>query len=206
MYVVVEGSMVKEGKSIKAKENKDKPFSCAENEFSCQFTNLIKATKPISAWDFRHYFWEAKSETRDGILQLLSRMVKPFKIKIDLFFKSEKYYLKSRRKTTPTESLNLKPGEFVEVKSIKEILKTLDSRGRNRGLEFMPEMLKYCGKRFRVFKRVDKMIDATGRIRPIHNTVILDGVTCDGSAHRGCQKTCFCLWREIWLKRVGQDR
>lgn len=205
MHVTVERSMAEENRPIKVKENKFLSFD--GNVFSCQSANLIKATKHIGAWDFRHYFWEIKSEKYNGVSTLLLRTIKlPLK-KLFFLLNPEKHRVKGERKTTPTESLNLKPGEIVEVKSKEEILKTLDIRGRNRGLEFMPEMLKYCGKRFKVFKKVDRMIlDVTGHVRRISNTVILEGAICDGSAHKGCQRTCFCLWREIWLKRVEKDK
>jgi len=99
--------------------------------------------------------------------------------------------------------LHLEPGEFVEVRSEKEILSTLNG-AKYRGLSFMPEMLKFCGKKYKVLKRVEKYIvegKQTRSIRP-KNTVILDGVFCDGSWHGGCDRTCYCLWREKWLKRI----
>ena len=47
------------------------------------------------------------------------------------------------------------------------------------------------------------IIETTGEMRPISTpTVLLEGVFCDGSAHGGCDRTCFCFWREGWLKRV----
>jgi hypothetical protein len=98
--------------------------------------------------------------------------------------------------------LNLKPGEIVEVMSEEEILSTLDSSGRYHGLGFMPEMRKFCGKRFKVLKRVDKMMIEGKGMRKLRPTVILEGVFCDGEAHGGCQRTCYCFWREGWLKRV----
>lgn len=98
--------------------------------------------------------------------------------------------------------LNLQSREFVEVRSEKEVLTTLDSRGKYKGLTFMPEMLKFCGKQFKVLKRVEKYIVECRGLRKLRNTVILDGVFCDGSWHGGCDRTCFCLWREKWLKRV----
>jgi hypothetical protein len=111
--------------------------------------------------------------------------------------------LLGKLKRTPTASLNLQCGELVEVKSIEEILATLDLDGRNRGLYFDPEMKKCCGGRYRVLKRIDKMInEETGQMRQITNTVLLDGVVCHGEFHGGCQRTCYCLWREIWLRRV----
>jgi len=53
----------------------------------------------------------------------------------------------------PREELNLMAGEVVEVRSQEEILATLDQSGRLAAMPFMPEMLQFCGKRFRVFKR-----------------------------------------------------
>ena len=178
----------------------------AEKIFSCQSTSLFKATEPIHPLDFRHYLCELTSEEFRGI-ELIKRLIELLKLKIRFLLGLEKHRIAGKRKRTPIEALNLKPSEIVEVKSFKEILETLDSKGRNRGLEFTPEMRKYCGKRFKVLKRVNQMIiEETGKMRQIPNTVILEGVTCDGKAHRGCQRTCFCLWREIWLKRVGESK
>ena len=55
--------------------------------------------------------------------------------------------------------LGLKAGDEVEVKSIDEILSTLDDKGRLDLLPFMPEMKKFCGKKFKVYKREDKICD-----------------------------------------------
>jgi hypothetical protein len=101
------------------------------------------------------------------------------------------------------ENLDLKTDDCVEVRSEKEIFDTLDSQGKLRGLRFTPEMAKFCGKRFRVYKRLDKiLLEATGELRRIKTpTVILEGVFCDGSAHGRCDRSCFCFWREEWLKR-----
>jgi hypothetical protein len=100
-------------------------------------------------------------------------------------------------------SLNLQPGEWVRVKSRKEIEATLDNLGRNRGLGFPPEMVKLCNGRFRVLRRIERVIvEWTGEMRRIANTVILDGATCTGLARRGCPRDCHHLWRECWLERV----
>jgi len=103
--------------------------------------------------------------------------------------------------------LNLKPGDLVEVLSEEEILPTLDTKGKLRGLDFMPEMKKYCGHRFRVYKRLEKItLETTGEMRNIRNTVLLRGVICDGSAHFGCDRSCFCFWREAWLKKIIEEK
>lgn len=106
---------------------------------------------------------------------------------------------------TPTEALDLQVGELVEVKSLKEIQRTLDRRGLNRGLHFAPEMIPYCGRRLRVVARADCMIrEGTGEMRSMQNTVILENCNCDSAtwAFGGCPREDYIYWREIWLRRV----
>ena len=73
-------------------------------------------------------------------------------------------------------------GDLVEVRSPSEILVTLDESGALAGLPFMPEMVAYCGRRFTVSHRADKVCDTvkyTGS-RRIPNAVLLDDLRCDG--------------------------
>lgn len=92
----------------------------------------------------------------------------------------------------------------MEVRSAEEILATLDDHGTLRGLPFMPEMVAYCGKRFHVWKRADKTCSEGngGTIRRLHDTVHLQELRCDGSAHGGCDAGCLLFWNERWLRRV----
>jgi hypothetical protein len=104
------------------------------------------------------------------------------------------------------EVLNLKPGEFVEVKSEQEIAATLDTSRRHKGLLWMVNMRKYCGKRYRVFRRLDTiLLECSGEVRKIKNTVLLEGVYCDGLEFSGCGRSCLHFWREAWLKRVNEE-
>ena len=57
--------------------------------------------------------------------------------------------------------LGLHAGKWVEVRSSDEILATLDSDGSLDALPFMPELLRYCGKRFRVYKVAHKSCDTS---------------------------------------------
>lgn len=103
--------------------------------------------------------------------------------------------------------LGLRPGELVEIRSVDEILRTLDGNGTLEGVPFMPEMVPYCGERARVFRRIDKLNDwvhGTG-LRRMRDLVLLKDLRCDGSAHGGCQANCHLRWREAWLRRVGAD-
>ncbi len=104
-----------------------------------------------------------------------------------------------------SECLNLQPGEWVEVRSEDEIRTTLDSKARTRGLFFMDEMRQYCGRKFRVHKRVSRMIlESTGEVRAVKNTVLLENAFCDGVG-LACDRSCFHFWREAWLKRVEKQ-
>lgn len=95
-------------------------------------------------------------------------------------------------------------GDLVQVRSAAEIRQTLDPDGALDGLPFMPEMLRFCGSRFRVYRRVDKINDMKTKtgLRRLHASVTLEGLRCDGSAHDGCQAECQILWKDAWLQSV----
>lgn len=102
-------------------------------------------------------------------------------------------------------TLGLRANEWAEVKSLSEILATLDGESKCEGLPFMPEMARHCGKQYRVFKRADKTCDninGTWMLRRMYNTVLLESLRCDGDAHGGCQAGCMLFWKEAWLKRI----
>ena len=103
------------------------------------------------------------------------------------------------------DSMKLEPGDWVEVRPEQEIFRTLDASEKHKGLQFTKEMGKYCGKRFRVLHRVNKVLsESTGELRKVTEpTFVLQGTVCDGSAHGGCDRLCHCFWRGIWLKQAG---
>ena len=98
----------------------------------------------------------------------------------------------------------LRAGEWIQVRSKAEILRTLDKNGQLDGLPFMPEMFEFCGKRFRVFKRAHKTCDPPNGLagRRMLRAVHLELLRCDGSAHGGCQAGCLMFWKDSWLARV----
>ena len=71
----------------------------------------------------------------------------------------------------------------------------------------MPQMFRYCGQRFQVYKRAHKTCDTVSGqyvgLRLSH-AVHLD-LRCDGQAYGGCQAACLIFWKEAWLKRVGEE-
>lgn len=105
-----------------------------------------------------------------------------------------------------SDVLGLRPGELVEVKSINDILATLGPDRKHKGLLWMTGMRKFCGKRCRVLKRIENiLLETNGESRKMTNTVILEGVMCDGSEFGGCDRSCFHFWREAWLKRIEEE-
>jgi hypothetical protein len=101
-----------------------------------------------------------------------------------------------------TSQSRLRAGDWVQVRTKEEILATLDSNGRLEELPFMPEMLPLCGKKMRVGKRAHKTCDPALGIggRKMANTVHLENIRCNGSAHDGCEAACLIFWKEAWLK------
>jgi hypothetical protein len=98
---------------------------------------------------------------------------------------------------------SFKVGNWVEVRSLQDIVATLDAQASLDALPFMPEMARYCGQRFKVFKRAHKACDTLGTYmnRSMADAVHLD-LRCDGSAHGGCQAGCLIYWKTAWLKPV----
>lgn len=99
---------------------------------------------------------------------------------------------------------DLRAGDWVEVRSKEEILRTLDERGELESMPFMPEMFAFCGKRFRVYKRAHKTCDTVNdyKGRKLKDAVHLEGTRCDGQSHGGCQAGCLLFWKTAWLKPV----
>ncbi|HTS19488.1 MAG TPA: hypothetical protein VMP11_18070 [Verrucomicrobiae bacterium] len=103
-------------------------------------------------------------------------------------------------------SYKLRPGDVVEVRPWAEIQSTLDDNGMSEDLAFMPEMLKHCGRRFVVSKRIAG--DYGGPFdgaRVVRDVVLLRDVRCDGSGHDACKKACVLCWKQTWLNKVGPN-
>jgi hypothetical protein len=189
--------------------------------FSCQATELLRATKGLLPWwEPRQYVHDITSGnstvqrvTRALLVGLFNRFQQAnarFLPRFCLIRGCKRYpFIEGKDTTgsTPSGSLGLQPGEIVEVKSREEIFASLDENDNTQGLRFDSEMLKYCGQRARVLRRVEKIIDEkTGRMLRIkRDCVILDGVICTGEYHRSCPRAIYPYWREAWLKRV-EDR
>ena len=188
-----------------------------ETLYSCQATELKRASKGFLPW------WEPSQYVQDvtsgnstpgrvarallvGLFNRFQHANARFLPRHRLVRGGKRYpFIEGTAANgTPSASLDLRPGEMVEIKSKEEIFATLDEDDKTQGLRFDSEMLKYCGRRARVLRRIEKIIDEkTGRMLTIRkDCVILDGVICTGDYHRSCPRAIYPYWREAWLRRV----
>jgi len=168
--------------------------------FFCQGTDLGGATRRgRSKWNPIEYLSlvRAGTFTVPGVIRMLHYAGVH---KVELMFLTRLPFLRPTPNPAP-ETLGLRPGEWVEVKTMKEVLRTLDSRGCLKGLAFSNDMYGFCGQRLQVQSRVQTiLVEETGRTRTVQDTVILAGTTC--RKYMGCARQMPLLWREGWLKRV----
>lgn len=175
--------------------------------YFCQSSEILNSSVELSRWErFGKCFDEIRSGNC-GVLEMAQR------IGVWLFWRVRKAFLgvygRGSQKSTPAESLNLRSGEWVEIKPLTSIAETLNERGYNRGLYFTPAMGQSCGEQYRVEGRIEKIIvDGTGEMRQLRNTVFLGGSMCGCScvAFGGCPRNEFAYWREIWIRRVEATR
>jgi hypothetical protein len=106
-------------------------------------------------------------------------------------------------RSTDSTSISFRPGDLVEVRPWSEIVPTLDDQGTLENLPFMPEMLAFCGRQFRVSRQAFKTCVDDKEMRQLENTVFLEAVRCNGKDHGGCGKACLIFWKEAWLKPAG---
>ena len=201
---------------LSAATRKEPDPATGETRYACQATELLRAApERIPPWDLKQYVDDVRSTNAGPLTVLRSVAVGAFNEYQDLSVKllprwlrihqGKRFpFLDGTQRRTPTGTLGLQPGELVRIKSKEEIVKTLDTGNRNRGMKFDAEMLKYCGRQARVLGRVERIIDEpTGRMVELKNPcIVLEDVVCVGDFHRLCPRGTYPYWREIWLERV----
>lgn len=185
-----------------------------ENRYFCQSTELFAATETFPGrkkkWMVRIALSAVRNRERSAP-EIAKQFVRWFWLSLRRKATGDKL-LSGPNKRTPVESLDLKAGEIVRVKSRDQIIATLDRNGRNRGMGICFEMTRSCGEKAEVQVRVDRIIDErTGKMRELQNTVMLRNL---GDGPNLCNE-CLCYdemgdcprgelmyWREIWLERT----
>lgn len=172
-----------------------------ENCFRCQATQLSSSTYTVSPMKISQYVRDHR--TNGTRVVHIARFL--FAMIVRKLLRRNETLAGSHRKT-PATDLQLRPGDRVRVRSLDEIVDTLDQRGCNRGLWFdRAEMEPWCGKEVTVSRRIERLIDEqTGEL--LHTrvpSIVLEESQCSGLHRRFCARGMLHFWREAWLERVA---
>lgn len=199
-------------------KSQKEPFEDGETRYSCQATEMLRAApERLPLKELSQYPQDVRSGNAGvpAVLgaflvavfnryQNLSRraLPSPLRIRGGLHWGFLEGGVVSGR--TPTQHLDLQPGELVRIKSREEIQATLDRNLLNRGMGFDAEMSRFCGRTARVKARATRCVDErSGRMLTMKNPcIILEDIVCEGAFTANCPRQYVCWWREIWLERV----
>jgi len=199
--------------------------------YVCQTTRLPAATGDLSPWDIRQYVEDYRSGNVDmktilagffyatynntvnlgiGVGAILKWFYDRFQALRGGVPYPRRYGKIPEGQPTPTATLNLRPGELVRVKTYREILETLNTKNKNRGLYFDAEMVPFCGGTYRVRTRVGRFLnEKTGKMMVMKNErIILEDVycrACYSEERHFCPRAIYSFWSETWLERLGPD-
>jgi hypothetical protein len=186
-----------------------------DTRYRCQATYIPSASEPLRFRQADQYVrdvqnWSVRKIVRGLVIELFnlwqgfSERHLPERLRIAGGRRYPFVAGRLQKGETPSDKLDLRPGDLVRIKSKDEIVATLDETNRNRGLSFDGEMSNYCGRTARVRARVNRLIEeSTGEMIDIKSDcVILEGVVCAADYHRFCTRAIYPYWREIWLEKV----
>ena len=176
--------------------------------YRCQATEALRAAEPLSKYDLGQYIRELTSGNV-GLLRFLRVAVRGLSSAIRRRLRllgDHPLPYQGVRELGPAVSSTCSPATRWRCGQREEIAPTIDESGRTRGLGFDWEMIPYCGGRYRVKDRVERIIDErTGQMIEISSDcLILDGVVCSGEHSSGrwfCPRAIYPYWREAWLRR-----
>jgi hypothetical protein len=166
--------------------------------YVCQSTALESATTALHRWDVRPLLREILA--RELSLSDFGRIL------VRTLWRRARGGTQEQLAGVPGAksrgNLNLRRGEWVAIKPIEALRHNLDEKGRNCGLAFPPTMHHAIGRSYRVAFPVRQIIlEQTGMMVRLDNTVALDGVLCEGVTVALCPRAEFLYCRESWLSR-----
>jgi hypothetical protein len=204
----------------------------SEPTYMCQNTQVKFASQPIKWWNVRQYVedytsgnvtfgqlagagvytvWRTLAEAGVGFGAAMRWSYDTFQRLIGGSPYPLRPYGVSDGVKTPKSLLDLNAGDCVRVRPFEEILQTLDSRYRNRGLYFDPDYVPFTERKYKVECRIRQIIDERNgkMIRFSSDAIVLENVVCEGKyavCRRFCPRAIVPFWREIWLERVSEDQ
>lgn len=172
-----------------------------ENSKSCQLQVVYESGKALTPVDYAR--------------RLALRLNRAFKRRLIRYFSTMEVVTqgtasiinKTANILSSTPGELFEAGDFVEVLSMEEIRRTLDSNYRCGKLQFMPGMERFAGHQFTVLKNVRTIFDERAwKMVSVKNTVLLKDVICDGRDmydKEGCDRCCYFFWKINWLRKLG---
>ena len=204
--------------------------SADDVRYVCQITELLNCSKPVAWWNPRQYWrdWRSGNRSLGQIVAVLStaaaRRMTGFGVGYRFWiavhdwlarrFDMPSYDAVTNRRgpiaqgvATPLSNESFQTGEWVRVRPRAEILASLNTAGRNRGLTFDPEMLYFCERTYQVRGVVERIIEeGTGKMQVFKNPCIaLENAYCRGEFSRQrllCPRAIIPYWRPLWLQKV----
>ena len=181
----------------------------SDKTYFCQMTALSEASQRISSLDIRQDFrplLAGNISLTEFLLVLLTRLFNTVqRLRGGAGYPFMPNY--SISGTSPSAKWHFEAGNAVVVCSKDEIARTLVN-GRNKGLWFDRDMIRFCGQRGIVRQHVTRLIhERSGKMVIMKNPcVTLENVTATGEFLRLCSQHENILWREIWLSRCPKDQ
>ncbi|NIA52287.1 hypothetical protein HAV22_01290 [Massilia sp. TW-1] len=175
------------------------PTRIAER-YVCQSTELAGASRPLSRWSVLPFLREIANGDLSwaAFARIATRAARR-----RLFPGLESESLAGTPGKKSKGALGLAGGDWVDVKGAADIVESLDEHGTNCGLGFTPTMIPAIGQRHQVLYPIRKIIvEQDGRMVHLSNTVVLDGVVCQGTCVNQCPRAEYLYWRESWLDRA----
>lgn len=197
--------------------------------YVCQATKLLEATVPIRKSEWGYYVEDIASGNIRPVAMLGALAFQAFEylvggrygIRTPLLWAYDRIQAARggwpypgrqgripKGGKTPSRRLDLQAGELVRVKTLPDILETVDENLRNRGMGFHTEMVPFTDRNYRVLRRIERIVnEKTGKMIHLKNDcVILEDVVCKGryidNCRRFCPRSTYLYFREIWLDRA----
>jgi hypothetical protein len=176
-----------------------------DRAYVCQMTRLWEASHPIAPREIRHQFCPLITGNvgiADFAVAMLTRV---FNVVQRLRGGAGYPFMPHSQRTgsTPSMHRDLRSGDAVVIRNKHEIAATLVN-GRNRGLWFDLDMVRFCGQPAIVRKRVSRLIhEGTGKMIVMKTPcLMLENVIATGEFLDLCPQHEYIFWREIWLERA----
>lgn len=177
--------------------------------YVCQLTQMQAASKPQSdsAALITLRAWAAGNVTAEAsLVALMTRVFNAVqRMRHGTIFPEA---VAATDRPNESELFRFKAGDVVIVKTGAEIKATLDRHSKHKGLWFDSDMLKHCGRRYRVQAEIGQLIDAVSGKMLIMKTpsYILKGVDYSGESLLFNPQHDPLMWRAVWLAPVPQSR